>query len=68
MESEDGNCPFLNFSGWDKCEDSECQKMQPKDRERGKRIFCWRKWSGCPTCNKGFGQQPPPTQQPDNHP
>ena len=62
MLSEDGNCPHINFGGWDKCEDTQCRKMQPKDRDRGKRIFCWRKWAGCPTCNKGFGVQ----QQPRN--
>ena len=67
--AETGQCPHEEFGEWKDCQDKKCQKLkgkQPKDKS----AHCWRKWSGCPTCNKGFGQpqQPTPPPQPDNHP
>ena len=61
--AETGQCPFEEFGGWKDCNDAECQKLkggQPKDKS----ARCWRRWSGCPTCNKGFGQQQPAQHAP----
>jgi hypothetical protein len=51
-----GNCPFEEFGGWKDCQDTECQQLkgaQPAEKS----AWCWRRWGGCPTCNKGFGAQ-----------
>jgi hypothetical protein len=56
--AESGQCPHEEFSEWKGCDDTECQKLkgkQPKDKS----AWCWRRWGGCPTCNKGFGQPQP---------